>query len=264
MPSPLSPEAVIATTEPLLPPLAESDGGRRRDSYEPIGELIARRIREAILGGHLAPGTRIRQEALAREFGVSRIPVREALRRVEAEGLLLLTPHSGARVAHLDVEEHAELYGVREVLEPIAIAESVPHLTAARLDDLRAMVELLEVSSDDPLVWLEHDRRFHLATYADAPLPRLLRMIDGFWNTTQQYRRAFLSAVDLRTVTLVNAEHRLILDSLERGDAADAAERQRVHIRRTRVTLMARPDLFDLVTATDRPATQPSPKESSL
>lgn len=264
MPAHQPPEAAIAAIGPLDAHAAATVAGGAPVDYEPMGDAIARRIREAILGGSLAPGARIRQEALARQLGVSRIPVREALRLLEAEGLLLLTPRSGARVAHLDFDEHLELYRLREALEPIAIAESVPHLTPERLGQLRELLDRIDGASEDPLTWLHYDRAFHLATYADAPLPRLRRLIEGFWNTTQQYRRAFLLTLDARGVALVNAEHRLILDALERGDAGDAEQRQRVHIRRTRVTLMAHADLFDMATADDLAATRTRSKETTL
>src|SRR5690606_7315048 len=149
---------------------------------------IARQVREAILDGRLSPGTRVRQEALARRFGVSRIPVREALRQLESEGLVTLVPHSGARVARLDLAEHLELYRIREALEPVAAAESAPNLTDDQLDELRSLAAQIADAVDDEPRWLELDRRFHLTSYAGAALPRLRGMIEDLWNTTQHYR----------------------------------------------------------------------------
>lgn len=260
----LPPEATIASMRPVdgaWERAADADG---RGAYEPKATVIARQIREAILGGHLAPGARIRQEALGRELGVSRIPVREALRQLEAEGLVSLTPRSGARVARLDLAEHHEVYRLREALEPIAIAESARHITDAQLAELRLLLERVEAAVGDPRAWLARDREFHLAAYAAAPLPRLTRMIEELWNTTQQYRRAFVMTLDAEGLELVNAEHRLILAALERGDADDAELRQRAHIRRTRVTLMAHADVFDLATTEDNARTEHPLKEIPL
>jgi DNA-binding GntR family transcriptional regulator len=215
-----------------------------QDQYQPIGQLIAGQVRDAILSGRLAPGVRIRQEALADRFNVSRIPVREALRQLESEGLVTLVPHSGATVSRLDFEEHVEVYMIREVLEPLAIGASTPLLTEEQLQELRELVQAIEESVGVPSDWLEADRRFHLATYAAAPMPRLLAMIEGFWNTTQQYRRAFLEAIDPESLDAVHAEHRLLLAALERRDSLDAELRLRSHIRRTRLTLSERRDLF--------------------
>lgn len=215
-------------------------------SYRPVGDAIADHLRASILDGRFDPGSRIRQEALADEYGVSRIPVREALRRLEREGLVTLVPHSGARVARLDFDEHLETYIIREAIEPVAIAHSAPRITDENLARLKEMVEAFEHIGSEPERWLEADRQFHLATYAAASMPRLLRMIEGFWNTTQHYRRAYLATLSGDDHELVFLEHRLILDALERRDAVDAEARQRSHIRRTRLRLTEHRDLFSL------------------
>jgi DNA-binding GntR family transcriptional regulator len=218
---------------------------------EPLSQVATRYLREAILEGRLRAGVRIRQEAVARELGTSRIPVREALRQLENEGLINLVPRSGARVAKLDFEESAELYRIREELEPLAISQSAPLLSdlqIALLRDLRLQIE----RSDDPAVWLLLDRRFHLASYAAAPMPRLLKMIETFWNTTQQYRRIYYGMIaSLRQTSssnelpMTHVDHRLLFDALERRDPVDAECVLRSHIRRTRVSLANHQELFE-------------------
>lgn len=226
--------AAIVAIDPISP--------APNEDREPLGQAIAARLREAILDGRLAPGTPIRQEALAQQLGTSRIPVREALRQLESEGLLTLVPHSGARVARLDLNELIELYRIREALEPMAIAESAIRLSTSQLVELRGLATLIEASRDDLQAWIRHDRTFHLLSYGAAPFPHLLRMVHGFWNTTQQYRRAHVSRFDDRTFEIIHMEHRMILDALERRDPLDAADRQRSHIRRTRLSLTERAD----------------------
>lgn len=223
------PDVAISAIQPI-----DSAGNGDR---QPLGQTIAARVREAILDGHLPPGTPIRQEALAQHLGTSRIPVREALRQLESEGMLTLVPHSGARVARLDLSEAIEVYRIREALEPIAIAESAERLTDTQLEELRDLAERIEASRSDPQEWIRHDRTFHLLSYAAAPSPRLLRMIHGFWNTTQQYRRAHVSTFTDRTYEIIHMEHQMILEALERHDPVDAAERHRSHLRRTRLDL---------------------------
>ena len=219
-------------------------------SDEPLGQLATRYLRDAILAGRLRAGARIRQEAIAQELGTSRIPVREALHQLESEGLVSLVPRSGARVAKLDFAEYSELYRIREQLEPLAIAESAPRLSDADLAMLRDLMLQIE-ATNDPAVWLDLDRRLHLASYAAAPMPRLLRLIEGFWNSTQQYRRAFYAAVASPadaaggTLPVTHLEHRLLVDALERRDAEDAQSILRLHIRRTRVTLASHQEIFD-------------------
>lgn len=240
-------DAVLAsiTVADAIDPDADDDAASVKAGYEPIGQAIARRVREAILDGRLSPGTRIRQEALARRFGVSRIPVREALRLLETQGLVTLVPHSGARVARLDLAEHLELYLMREALEPLAIAQSAPHLDDVQLAELHALVDEIAAAHDDEQRWLELDRRFHLKSYAAAPLPRLLGMIEDLWNTTQHYRRAYRDTLSAEEFAFVDLDHRFILDALDRHDPDDAKSRMRSHIRRTRQTLTEHSDVFE-------------------
>jgi DNA-binding GntR family transcriptional regulator len=149
---------------------------------------VTEELRNAILDGRLKPGTPIRQETIAREFGTSRIPVREALRQLENEGLVTIVPYSGARVATLDFEACLEIYKIRERIEPLAFAESVGRLGGEQLEMLDLLAGAIEASLADEKAWIDIDRRFHLGCYAEAP-PRLARMIVGFWDATQKYRR---------------------------------------------------------------------------
>jgi DNA-binding GntR family transcriptional regulator len=202
-------------------------------------------LRDAILDGRLPPGRRISQAGIAETVGTSRVPVREALRRLETEGLVTLVPRSGAWVAKLSFEEYTELYTIREWVEPPALATSVPGLADEAIGELHGLVDGME-SAVDSTAWLDLDRRFHLASYAGAPLPRLRRLIEGFWNSTQQYRRAHLQYLQSsRDLTLVHAEHRLLAAAVGRRDAEGAADVLRSHIRRTRLDLARSPELFD-------------------
>lgn len=242
--------ALVTVTATGSPVSAGAPGEPERLIGEPLSEVATRYLRTAILDGRLRPGTRLRQEAIARELGASRIPVREALIALENEGLVSLTPRSGARVARLDYAEHAELYRIREELEPLALAESTPRLTDEALGHLRSLKVQIE-RSRDPGQWLILDRQFHLASYAAAPMTRLLKMIEGFWNTTQQYRRVYYSMVaanwapDDPEMPMTHVDHCLLLDALQRRDATDASSMMRAHIRRTRLTLAASQHLFD-------------------
>lgn len=177
-------------------------------------------------------------------MGTSRIPVREALGRLQNEGLVTLTSHVGARVAQLRLAELDEVYLIRERLEPLAIAQSAPHLSTAQLREIHGYAEAMEASADveDPSRWVDLDRRFHLATYGGAELPRLIDLIEGLWNATQQYRRAYTRLPE--RFALAHAEHRLIVEALERRDGENAELLSLLHIRRTRLTLDAHTELF--------------------
>lgn len=190
------------------------------------------------------PGDRITQQAVARECATSRMPVREALKRLQDEGLVTHVSHVGARVASLDLGELDEIYLLREQLEPLALAQSIPRLSAHDHQRLREHLLEMESSADpeDPSRWVSVDRHFHLGSYSAAEMPRLLEIVVGLWNRTQQYRRAY-SRLPTR-FTVAHMEHRLLLDAIERRDPEEAAALSRVHIRRTRLTLDSEANLF--------------------
>lgn len=223
----------------------ESTPASDDDGNEPMTQVVARRLREAIFDGELKPGSPVRQEAVAREFGVSRLPVREALRHLESEGLVVIRPNSGARVAVLDFEEYVEIYKIRERLEPLALAESIDRLTDEQRQEAARLAEEIESLRGDPSAWLDADRRFHLACYAGVPTPRLLHMIQGFWNTTQHYRRILLNTFSDEDFLLYQYEHRLIVNALFTGNARAGEEIIRVHIEGPRLRLSQHRELFD-------------------
>lgn len=213
--------------------------------YEPRAQQVARWLREAIYAGRLEAGQPVRQEAVAEELGVSRIPVREALRQLETEGLVVLRPHSGARVASLDYAECEEIYKMRERLEPLALAESMQRISDEQLEEATLCAQALEASRGDPLAWIEGDRRLHLACYAGVATPRLLNLITGFWNTTQHYRLALLTTFSERDYELQTSEHMLILDALASRSTRVGEDLMRAHIERSRRRLTRNPGLFN-------------------
>ncbi len=206
---------------------------------------VAEQLREAILSGRLATGEPIRQETIARELGTSRIPVREALRRLESEGLVTITPNRSARVSTLDFEECIEIYMMRERLEPLAFGASVGRLTRRELTTVAELADRIAGCADDPAAWLDEDRRFHLACYVGAPLPRLKQTIVGFWNSTQQYRRLLYRTMDRRDFEIFDLEHRLMVEALRDGSVRAGEELVRTHIERTRTRLTENRDRFD-------------------
>jgi DNA-binding GntR family transcriptional regulator len=209
-----------------------------------MSEQVAAHLRARILDGSLPPGSRIRQEDVAEEFGTSRLPVREALRMLAAEGLTELEPNKGARVPVLNRDQLDLLYRMRERLEPLALAESLPHLTSEQRAGLRSVHERIEANAD-PEAFLALDREFHMLTYAGCPSEHLAATVERFWNSTQHYRRTFMQLSGPQRFWVVNAEHALILDAIDRQDAEDAERYLSGHIRRTRIELLAHSELFD-------------------
>ena len=204
---------------------------------------VAAYLREAILGGDLKPGMRIRQEEIAERFGASRLPVREALRTLEAEGLAESEPHKGARVPRLSQHEVEVIYRMRERLEPLALVESLPQLDVAdheRLEDVQRRIE----ENEDLERFLDLDREFHMLTYSGCSIDPLNQNVTRLWNSTQHYRRAYVALGGKSRMWVVNSEHRLILDAVVRRDALDAERFLTGHIRRTRIELSHHPEVF--------------------
>ena len=206
-------------------------------------ERIASSLRSAILSGEIAPGQRLRQEEIAARLGASRLPVREALRMLEAEGLTEHEAHKGSRVPVLDRHEVDVLYQMRERLEPLALCESLPHLTADQVGHLEAVQDRIEADASLP-EFLQLDRDFHLSSYAGCPTEHLVATVAHLWNATQHYRRAFMMLTGPDRRWVVHCEHRLLLDAIRRGDSVDAERYLCGHIRRTRVELSQHPEVF--------------------
>jgi len=211
------------------------------------GQRVADELRRLILAGEFQPGKRIGQEMLAERFNASRMPVREALRLLESEGLVSIVPHSGAWVSKLDAFEFDQTYKLREVVEPLAIRESIPNLTDEQVDRLGQLVEQIKATAGprrDVEGFLRVDREFHLLTYAGVRYQALTDLVLRQWNTTQHYRRVLVQHQDTADVTATNLDHELILDSIRRRDVDAAAAMIRLHIQRTRKTLHRPSNIF--------------------
>lgn len=214
-----------------------------RTTADPASHRVADHLREQILSGAISPGQRIRQEDVAEMFELSRLPVREALRMLAAEGLTELHPNRGARVPRLSMHEVNVVYRMREALEPLALAESMPHLTDGDVAELRDIQRDIE-SNDDIQRFLELDRAFHLNSYQGCAVEPLSSTVVRLWNSTQPYRRAFVALTGPGRAWIINAEHNLLIDAIERRDATDAENVLRGHIRRTRTELSLHPEIF--------------------
>ncbi len=155
-----------------------------------VSQQIADRLRSEILSGFRVPGERIRQELLAEEYGVSRLPVREALRIVESDGLVTLVANTGAWVSSMNLDECTETYLIREQLEPLLLRHSVQSYTEDIVNQLAELEERIEQAGNVE-DYLDLDRQFHQLSYSAANMPQLSEMVRRMWNTTHHYRRAY-------------------------------------------------------------------------
>lgn len=208
------------------------------------GRRVAELLREEVLSGVLKPGSRLRQEELAERLGLSRIPIREALRQLESEGLVVMVPNSGAWIARIELKECVEIYKIRERVEPLGLAESIANMSDDDIAELERLVLAIE-QTETVEEFLRLDREFHLKSYSRSPLPMLQTMIAGFWNKTQHYRRAYTTTIGAANRWIILAEHRLLLEAIRNRDAEDAERILLGHIRRTRTELTRHREQFD-------------------
>jgi DNA-binding GntR family transcriptional regulator len=208
------------------------------------GTRIAAELRQAILDGRYAPGARVRQEDLAGQHGASRLPVREALRMLESEGLVTLVANTGAWVSQLSLAECQEMYQIRERLEPLLLRYSIPNLAPSSVDQLELLADAMERSSDVEQ-FLRLDREFHLSSYAAAETSVLGDTVEQLWNRTQHYRRAFTRVFRQEGDRSAHHDHHLMVHAIRRDDLDEAERVLHDHIRRTRLELARHPEVFE-------------------
>ena len=201
--------------------------------------LVLDAVRSDILGGCLPAGSTLRQEELADRFEVSRMPVREALERLEAEGLVEVLPSRRVRVAALSRAEIEDVYDMRAALEPLAVSLAVPRLTRAHLREAAYALEAAE-DEDDAETFGVRNAAFHLALMNPCERPRLLSAIAALLDVSDRYQRAALG--DVEHTALVRDEHRRLLDAARRCDAGEAAELAEAHVCGAAARLL---ELFD-------------------
>lgn len=210
--------------------------GGALDRPQTVAERIAGTLREAIARGVLQAGTVLRQDELASRFGFSRMPIRDALRLLENEGLVTIHPTRGASVARMDGIEIAEIYTLRELLEAEALRLSCPRLTA---DDLSAAATILDKIDAEPDVglWGGLNREFHLRLYRACGNGRLLALIKAQHKAADRYVRILLSSLDYRRRSQL--EHREMLAACRERDCGKAVMLLRAHLREGGNTLVA-------------------------
>ncbi len=199
------------------------DFPRRLSSADYVQHIL----REAILRGVLRAGQPLRQEDIAAQLDVSRIPVREALMKLEAQGLVTFYHNRGAVVSDLSAEEVEEICEIRSALETKALTLAFPYLTAADLDQARQIITATEAQTDISR-WGQLNWAFHETLYRPAGRLRLLDMIHTLHINVDRYLRLQLSILDYKPRS--QREHRAILEACRRGDRTAAVDRLEQHI----------------------------------
>lgn len=200
------------------------------DNYKPLREIVFEHLREAIIGGNLRPGERLMEMQLAEEMGVSRTPVREAIRKLELEGLVIMVPRRGAYVSDLSIKDVAETYEIRAALEALAAGLAADRITADESEELERILVLIGqcIASNDLERSIELDEQFHNVLYRASKNDRLVQIINNLREQIQRFRATSLGTPG--RLEAVFTEHTKIAEAISDRDAARAEHLAMEHI----------------------------------
>ncbi|MDR5781817.1 GntR family transcriptional regulator [Caballeronia sp. LZ065] len=219
------PSAVTSTRRSAEAP--DSADTTRRIVRTTTVELVTTALRQRILSGDLAPGEVLRQEALADELGVSRVPVREAITRLVGEGLLTKVPHKGAYVAELSIGEVQETFEIRLRLEPWLFSQAIPHISDA--DIARAEKLVNEMDQAESGLWGQLNWRLHETLYLPAGRDITLQMLRGLHDRSDRYFRFQVVQVPIREQS--HDEHMNLVEACRKRDAKLGAKLLEQHVK---------------------------------
>lgn len=217
------------------PPIAPTPELRNRRT---TSDHIADALRQAISSGQLEDGAVLNQVELAEHFGVSRVPVREAMRRLEAEGLIEASAHRRAVVRGLSLERIAEAYELRGLLEGHLAAAAVPNMDRARLDRLSRLNRQLREATDHAR-YLELNAAFHQTLYEAAGRPLAMELVENLRLRAERYVQMWSRGRGLDRARQVVREHAAIIRAARQGDAEGCGAAVREHIEHTLTAVMA-------------------------
>jgi len=187
-------------------------------------------LRDEIIRGDLVPGQYLRLEEIATRFDVSTMPVREALRDLEADGMVTSFPHRGAQVTELSADELQDIYDIRATLEEMATRLAVPFVTKPILTELTSLIEQIENHVGDVATLVKLNHQFHLTLYAASGRKHLCELIRMLRYRSQHYLHVYTAEIDAGHSPQSRGEHRAILEACKRGDAEQAAALTREHV----------------------------------
>jgi len=198
--------------------------------YQTLTEMVTRQLREVILSGSIPAGGRLNVGELASRFGVSPMPVREAIRILEAAGLVVTEPHRGAVVAAVTREDLAELYEIRVNLEGLAAGLAAVRISEDVVEKLSGLVHQMDRTTDAS-EWLSLNNDFHTLLYAASGRPRLCALIETLRRNVERALRVYVGTMG--RAKQANREHRQILGAVKARDRRKARAALQNHLRST-------------------------------
>ena len=190
-------------------------------------ELIAERLRNAIIIGEYESGQALKQDELAKHFEVSKIPLREALYQLKSEGLVKFINNRGSIVSSLSASEVEEIYTMRKALEEIALERAIPNLQAANKIAAESALKLIDASTN-PLDWAALNWEFHASIYRAAQMPKLLETVSTLHNNVSRYLLLYLKQMNFQDTS--QAEHWALLEACNSGKTQQALGLLRQHL----------------------------------
>lgn len=208
------------------------------NEYLPLRDVVFNTLRQAILKGELAPGERLMEIQLAEKLGVSRTPIREAIRKLELEGLVLMIPRKGAEVAKISEKSLKDVLEVRRSLEELAIELACQRISEAALHVLEEAQESFEhaVVSGNAMEIAETDEAYHDVIYNCTKNTRLVQILNNLREQMYRFRLEYIKDEDKRQILLI--EHEKILKALRSRHVAEAKSAMREHIDNQEITVL--------------------------
>lgn len=200
------------------------------NEYLPLRDVVFNTLRHAILKGELEPGERLMEIALAQKLGVSRTPIREAIRKLELEGLVVMVPRKGAEVADITEKDLRDVLEVRTALEELSIELAMQHMSPEDYEALKAANQEFErlAQGDDLIRIAEADVAFHEIIYIATDNRRLIQMINNLGEQMYRYRLEYIK--DKSSHERLIKEHEQIIRVMEAGDLTAAKNAIRLHV----------------------------------
>ena len=206
-----------------------------------VPDLLAKQIRDEIIRGNYQPGERLRLRDLADRYNISTMPVREALKTLEIEGLVVGEPRKGVRVTQLTTAELEDIYDMRVTLEAMAARLAVPHISAETIDELSEIIVQIDNAQGDPVKIVELNTKFHTLLYAASERKHLCSVISTLRTRVAHYFRAYMSEIG----TYAQEDHQAILVACRNRDAERAAAIMHEHIARAGRAVVASHKLLE-------------------
>ncbi len=198
--------------------------------YLPLREVVFKTLRNAIIRGELRPGERLMEEKLAKNLEVSRTPVREAIRMLELEGLVVMLPRKGAEVARITVEDLEEALEVRMAIEDLAVRLASLRIDEEGKEKLKKAAEAFDAALEqkDVVKIVEKDERFHDVIFEATKNRRLVSLAHSLREQVYRYRYEYVK--DFSTHDKLSREHSRIMEAILDGDVVKAQQSMRGHI----------------------------------